>query len=135
MSQTRSLLNAYPRGFDVDSDLIAQCAEACAQCSQACTGCAEACLSEAGVAELVSCIRTDLNCADVCAATGRLLLRHSPDDIAGTRAVVGACAVLCAACAEECEAHAEMHEHCRICAEACRACEQACRALLDALDR
>jgi uncharacterized membrane protein len=85
------------------------------------------------VADLVDCIRTNLNCADVCEATGRELSRSGGYDLAVTRALLEACAIVCAACAEECGRHADMHQHCRICAEACRRCERACRELLGSL--
>jgi hypothetical protein len=85
------------------------------------------------VVDLVKCIRTDLDCADICEATGRILSRHTGYDAKIARAVVEACAQACATCADECQRHADMHEHCRICAEACRRCEQACRALLAAM--
>ena len=37
--------------------------------------CADDCLSEDDHADLVRCIRLDLDCADVCDATGRILTR------------------------------------------------------------
>jgi hypothetical protein len=83
------------------------------------------------VAELRKCIRTNLDCADVCAATGRVLSRHTAYDADLTRAVLQACAQACRSCGDECSSHAEMHEHCRICAEACRRCERACERLLE----
>ncbi len=85
------------------------------------------------VAELVRCIRTDLDCADVCEATARVLSRQTAYDAAVTRSIVQACAQACQSCGAECESHAGMHEHCRVCAEACRRCETACRAVLEAI--
>ena len=82
------------------------------------------------VAELTTCIRPDLDRADVCAATGRVLSRHTGHDADLTRAVHEARAAACTACGDGCAAHAQMHGHCRVCAESCRRCEQACRALL-----
>ena len=87
------------------------------------------------MAELTQCIRLNLDCADICAATGAMASRRTGSNIAVLKAVITACAEACRACAEECSRHAEMHEHCRICAEACRSCEQACRdALLQMQD-
>jgi hypothetical protein len=40
------------------------------------------------VAELVKCIRTNLDCADGCDTTGRVLWRHTGYDANLTRAVV-----------------------------------------------
>lgn len=85
------------------------------------------------VAELTKCIRTNLDCADLCEATGRVLSRHTGYDANITLDTIRACQMACKACADECERHASMHEHCRICAEACRRCEQACAELVAAL--
>ncbi|GGM08081.1 four-helix bundle copper-binding protein [Nakamurella endophytica] len=117
----------------VDRDVLVQCIQACAECAQACAACADACVSEDTVVELVTCFRTDLDCADVCEATGRVLTRLAGSDASATRAVLEACAAACKACGNECESHAGMHGHCRVCAQACRRCEQACRQLLDSL--
>jgi hypothetical protein len=84
------------------------------------------------VADLISCIRTDLDCADICVATGAVMTRQTASNAGIRRAILEACRTACAACADECERHAGMHEHCRICAEACRQCEAACASLLAA---
>ena len=85
------------------------------------------------VADLTTCITTDLDCADICATTGAVLSRRTGHDVDLTRVVLEACAAACRACGDECERHASMHEHCRVCAESCRRCEHACRDLLAAL--
>ncbi len=72
------------------------------------------------VSELTKCIRTNLDCADICVTTGNILSRHTGYDANVTRALLEACVTTCKACADECERHAGMHEHCRICAEAYR---------------
>jgi hypothetical protein len=134
MSQAAAMLDAYPTDLGgIDRQALIECIEACFDCAQACTACADACLSEDMVAELSKCIRTDLDCADICGATGAVISRHTGYDANITRSVVEACRVVCRSCAEECERHAGMHDHCRICAEACRRCEQSCAALLDGL--
>jgi hypothetical protein len=128
------MLDAYPRDLgNVDREKLAECIEACFMCGQACTACADACLGEEMVAELVSCIRTDLDCADLCAATGATLSRHTGYDASITRAVLEVCRIACNSCATECEGHAGRHDHCRLCAEACRRCETACSELLASL--
>ncbi|WP_129337848.1 four-helix bundle copper-binding protein [Cellulomonas endophytica] len=124
------MIRTTPARVDLDHDLLARVVEAAATCSQVCTACADACLSEDGVADLRRCIRIDLDCADVCATTVRVLSRHTAYEAAITRAVLQACVTACLTCAAECEQHAGMHEHCRVCAEACRACEELCRELL-----
>ena len=133
MTQARAMLATYPKSMNLDQSLLAACIDACVECAQACTACADACLSEDMVAELTKCIRTNLDCADLCEVTGRVLSRHTGYDANITRAALVACAQACKSCAEECEHHAAMHEHCRVCAEACRRCEQACMNLLNAI--
>jgi hypothetical protein len=100
------------------------------ECAQRCTACAEACLSEDMVAGLTDCIRTSLDCVDVCVITGKILSRHGSYDTDLTRAVMETCRTACKVCADECGRRASMHRHCHLCADACRRCEQACADLL-----
>ncbi|MEU5562588.1 four-helix bundle copper-binding protein [Micromonospora musae] len=132
-SVTRQMLDAYPKSINLDRAKLAAVIETINSCAQACTACADACLSEEDVAELTKCVRTDLDCADVCTTTARVLSRHEGYDANVTRSVLEACVTACRACGDECARHAEMHEHCRICADVCRECEQACRDLLAAM--
>jgi hypothetical protein len=127
---TMPMLETYPKSINLDRLKLAAAIDALTACSEACTACADACLSEDMVAELTKCVRTNLDCADICAATARVLSRHTGYDANISRSLLEACAVACKACGDECGRHAGMHEHCRICAEACRACEQVCRDLL-----
>lgn len=127
------MMDTYPAQINLDRDLLARTVEALVACSQACTGCADACLSEEMVAELRTCIRSNLDCADICDATARMLSRHTGYDADLTRAQLQACAQACRSCGDECARHAEAHGHCRICAEACRACEEACNELVAAI--
>lgn len=134
MSVASQMLETYPKDLGgVDREKLLACIEACFECAQACTACADACLSEDRVAELVKCVRTNLDCADQCETTGRVLSRHTGYDANLTRAILEACEQACKTCADECGQHASMHDHCRVCAEACRRCEQACRELIDSL--
>ena len=134
MTTMSEMLDAYPKDLGhVDRDKLRACIEACMECAQACTACADACLSEDMVAELAKCIRGDLDCADICDTTARVLSRHTGYDAHVTRAVLEACVQACKSCGDVCNEHSSMHEHCRICAESCRTCEQACRDLLSSL--
>ena len=133
MTRSDEMLGAYPQEINLDREKLGAAIDALVTCSQVCTACADACLSEDMVAELTKCIRTDLDCADICEVTGRVVSRHTGYDANLTRAVLEACATACKACGDECEQHADMHEHCRICAEACRRCEIACRELIASL--
>jgi hypothetical protein len=128
------MLETYPRDLSLDKDVLARCIDACDDCAQSCTACADACLSEESLAELVRCIRLDLDCGDICVTTGRVVTRQTEYDANLTRPIVQACVQVCNACADECEEHARHGmEHCRVCAEACRRCEQACEELLAAM--
>ena len=130
----RSMLDTYPRDFNVDRDVLVRCIAACHDCEQACTQCADDCLSEQNVQELAKCIRLNLDCADICATTARVLSRQTEYDANLTRPIVQACAQACKSCGDECEQHAKHGmEHCRVCAEACRSCERACEELLQAI--
>lgn len=128
--RTTEMIATHPGEIGLDRELLARAIDALMACSQACTACADACLSEDMVDQLRKCIRTNLDCADICDTTARVLSRHTSDDANLTRALLTACVQACRACGDECEHHANHHEHCRVCAEACRACEQACNDLL-----
>jgi hypothetical protein len=111
------MLDAYPADLgQIDKDALAACIDACFACAQTCTACADACLSEGMVAELAKCVRGNLDCADICETTGRVLSRHTGYDANLTQAVLQACATTCKSCGDECDRHANMHDHCRICA-------------------
>jgi Domain of Unknown Function (DUF326) len=128
------MLETYPREFNVDKNVLTRCIEACSDCAATCTLCADDCLSEQGQVEsLVKCIRLNLDCADICAATGRVVSRQTEYDANVTRTQLEACITACRSCADECEQHAAHMEHCRVCAEQCRRCEKACEALLVAI--
>ena len=103
------MLDAYPKDLgNIDKDKVSECIAACFECAQACTACADACLSEDMVAELTKCIRTDLDCADVCATTARLLSRHTGSDRTVVRGQLQACAQACRVCGDECEQRAAL---------------------------
>jgi hypothetical protein len=127
---TLPMLRTYPNTINLDRETLAATIDTLIACSEACTACADACLSEEMVAELTKCIRTNLDCADVCATTARVLSRHTGYDANLSRSMLEACVTTCRSCSDECGSHAAMHEHCRICAEACRNCERACQELL-----
>lgn len=130
----RRMLDTYPRDFNVDRDLLIRCVEACSDCAQACTQCADDCLSEQDVATLVKCVRLNLDCADICATTERVISRQTEYDANVTRAMLAACIAACRSCRQECEPHAEHGmEHCTACAQECQRCEQACDELLAAI--
>lgn len=113
----------------VDSALI-HCIEECYDCGQVCVSCADACLVEDEVARLRQCIRLNIDCSDVCFATGSIATRRTGSNEELLRSMLETCAFACRRCAEECEKHAAHHEHCRLCAETCRRCEEACEGAI-----
>jgi hypothetical protein len=131
----RQMLDTYPRDVNVDRDLLVQAIAAASNCAQACTQCADDCLSEQGKQEMLAkCIRLDLDCADICGTTARVLSRQTEYDANITRAQLAACIAACKSCGDECEQHSEHGmQHCKVCAEQCRRCEHACQQLLDSI--
>ena len=135
-SRGRGVLATHP-GIEAspNADLLAVCLEACADCAQACLSCADACLGEPNVAELVSCIRFNQDCADICTATFSVLSRQLVQAREVDRALLEACLLACRKCGDECARHAGHMEHCRVCAAACEACASACESLLTNVPR
>jgi hypothetical protein len=133
MARLERMLDAHPEPAGANGDAARRCIEACMECAQACTVCADACLAEDNVSQLATCVRLNLDCAEVCRVTGTLMTRPSHRDAPALRAQLQACIEICRACAAECEDHGSHHEHCRICAETCRDCAEACEAMIGAL--
>ncbi|WP_280357464.1 four-helix bundle copper-binding protein [Nocardia otitidiscaviarum] len=134
MSTVAAMVDSHPANRTAASSAqVIACIEACWRCAESCTVCADACLSEEGLAELRECIRTDLDCADICHTTAAVLSRRGGGDPATIRSLLDACALICERCGQECDRHADRHEHCRICAETCLRCARSCRELLAAL--
>jgi hypothetical protein len=131
MHHVTAMLETHPQA--TANEALARCIQQCFVCALTCTSCADACLAEEHVQELTRCIRLNLDCADVCDATGRVLTRQTSPEPRSTRTTLEACVEACRVCAEECERHAHDHAHCRVCAEACRRCEEACEDVLSAI--
>jgi hypothetical protein len=129
MTHAKAMLDTYPGEFGFDAQQLADVVEALVDCASTCTQCADACLSEGDVA-LAGCIRLNLDCADICAATSRVMARQTDYDAGITTSLLEACVTACRRCGDECRGHAERMEHCRICADQCHVCEQACQTLL-----
>ena len=133
MSVVRAMFRSHPE-HPAHSETITACIDACSLCVETCTACADACLSEKHMESLISCIRMNLDCAAVCAATGSVMARANK---AGNRqpleAQLTTCIAFCRACASECTRHADRHKHCRVCAEACTKCAECCTQMLATL--
>ena len=122
----QEMIRTHPDVRGNANDALIRCIEECYDCAQTCTACADACLAEEDSKQLKQCIRLNLDCADVCMATGALASRRTGSDEQLLRQMLEICAAACRICGDECERHAGQHEHCRICAESCRRCEEAC---------
>jgi len=124
------IFRLHPLPTTVDREASLRCIAECLDCIAGCTACADDCLSEPDLPELVRCVRLDLDCADICDATARVVARQTELNLRVIRTLVESCAAACVACADECDRHAAMHEHCRLCAQMCRRCQHACDDLL-----
>ena len=110
---------------DVHGELNEQLATAARHamfCSLMCASCADACAAEEMA--MGQCIRSCLDCADLCDATARMAVRRTGQNVEALRMTLQCCARVCELCASECEQH--NHEHCRLCAEMCRECARDC---------
>jgi hypothetical protein len=118
---------------DVKGDVnepLAKAARHAMLCSLFCTSCADACIAEP--MDMRACIRTCLDCTEVCAATARLAVRRSSQNIAMLRLQLQTCVEACELCAAECDRHD--HEHCKLCATMCRECADDCRRALPSVN-
>lgn len=135
MTRTRQMIETSPGQAPVEVGTLSELIDSCLECVQACTSCADACLGEDDPKALARCIRLDLDCADVCDSTAKVMSRQTAFEPEMARAAVEACARATRLCGDECETHArDMNmEHCRVCMEACRRCEEACNSVLSAI--
>ncbi len=99
-------------GKDSLIKLLYECAAACHRCSAECLAHDASMMSD--------CIKTDMDCADICTMTATFLARNSKHG----NHLLAECIEICTACAKECEKHDQ--QHCRDCAEICRLCIAAC---------
>ena len=94
-----------------------------------CTSCADDCIGADDPKAMAECIRTDLDCADICAATVAVLTRQMKPNGSVQRAQVQAMVAACKACGDSCMSHADNMRHCKLCGQTCRDCEQKCNDL------
>lgn len=133
MKHVNAMFRNHPSPASDAGDAAYALVTAATECALVCTTCADACLAEDDPTALRRCIRTDLDCAEICQATARLIARPGEQHAGLLRAQLEACATACRACADECDRHAGAHEHCAVCAAACRACAEACDQMVEAL--
>ena len=99
-------------------------------CAAICNSCADACVAEA--MDMSQCVRTSLDCSDVCTATYRTATRRTGGNRELLRSVLATCIKACEICEAECAQHD--NDHCRRCAQMCRECARDCRAALETLN-
>ena len=133
MTAMTEILQAHPQKPTHHFDEVAACIAACFESEQVCIACADACLAEERAGELRECIRYNLDNADLCTATGRLIARQARPDPSLWRATLEACIQANRSCAAECAKHQDRHAHCRIARESCERTEQACSRALQTM--
>jgi hypothetical protein len=131
MHAIQDMFRSHARaGYEAVDMALSNCLTLGQECGVVCTLCADACLGEPQVDMLRTCIRLNMDCADICDTTVRLLARFVGRDLDVIDDQITVMMTACQACAAECERHAEQHEHCRVCAETCRRCSDVCDQLL-----
>jgi hypothetical protein len=132
MSMAKQLLDSAPGAITSDTEVLAASIEACFDCAQACTICADTCLRANVDSRLSAHVRRNLDCADICLATGRVLSRQTGQDLGIVMAMLEACIRSCRGCADDCAEQPDIAV-CGLCVQACRRCERACDDLMAAL--
>ncbi len=131
MKTIEMMLRSHPRPDVQRAVDYAEALRALSAGAEVCTACADACLGEPeNLEHLRRCIRTTLDCADVCTSTARVLMRQTETPNELVHAQLHACVVACQVCADECDRHSDRHDHCRLCADTCRYCQERCNFLL-----
>jgi hypothetical protein len=123
------MIGAHPDVKGDVNDPLALAVRHAMFCAILCTSCADACVAEQ--MDMRQCVRSCLDCADICDATARVATRRTGSNDIVLKAALNLCATTCDLCAEECARYE--HEHCRLCAEMCLECARDCRAALETL--
>src|SRR4029077_1275534 len=115
----KEMIGKHPRTKGEANAALIHCIEECYDCAQTCASCADASLAEDAVKMLARCVRLNLDCTDMCVATGAIATRHLVSESPMLREILAACGLTCRRCEEECLRHASNHAHCRVCAKVC----------------
>jgi len=126
-------VHPFKLNMKMDMDTLISCIKACSSTAQTCISCADACMGEKDIQPLIRCMRINMDCADVCSLTSRLLCRQTEPPMSLMRSQLQACIMACKGCGQECQEHASKHEYCRVCSDYCRQCEDACNKLLSSM--
>lgn len=125
----RKMIALHPTANGHVNEPMAIAAKHAMYCALFATSCADACLAEP--MDMTQCIRTCLDCADICTAAAKVATRRTASNDAAVRAILSACVDACSICADECDRHD--HAHCKLCATMCRECANDCREALATL--
>jgi hypothetical protein len=117
------MLKLHPDVHGEVNEVLAKAARHAMFCSVMCASCADACSAEK--TDMRQCIRSCMDCSDVCGTTAKLAVRRTGQNVSILRSMIETCIRACEACGEECARH--NHEHCTLCAEMCRECARDCR--------
>jgi len=130
MSLLHEILDVHPQRIQMDKDVVSECISQLCSCRNVCIVCADACLASPDVKDMTRCVRSSLDCGDICGITAEVLLRQIEPNWKLSRKLLEACIATCRICGEECQKHADEHEYCRVCAKACRITEDTTEKLL-----
>ena len=127
---TRQMIDSAGAAPEPAHAELAAVIDALRECEQASNACAMAMVEVGG---MVTEVRRDLDCADVCDATQRVLSRGPAADAHLEAALVQACILACQASSEACGRHADHLEHCRLHSESATRCADGLRTLAGSL--
>lgn len=113
-----------------EADVFTACGKACRDCLADCEECYRHCadLLAGGQKDHAATAALCLDCAELCAATAKMVGRRGPLAAAAAEA----CAKACDECGQACGKFAD-HPVMKECAAACGTCAKACRALVEKL--
>ncbi|NMI01996.1 hypothetical protein [Pseudonocardia acidicola] len=126
MTETLQVIDSAGAGPVPAHAELATVLDALRECEQAANACAMAMVEVGG---MVTEVRRDLDCADMCDATEHVLSRGPATDLNIVGSVVHACALACQASAAACGPHAAQYEHCRLHSESAKRCAEALQRL------
>ncbi|POP41525.1 four-helix bundle copper-binding protein [Superficieibacter electus] len=106
-------------------DEYKKCIETCYLCAVACDNCAASCLEEESLEMMRTCIKLDIQCANICRFAAQSMTLNS--DSTYVQELCRLCADVCQKCGDECATHE--HEHCQDCSRACHRCAEQCRKM------
>lgn len=133
MTGPREMLDTITMEPPLDIDELVSVLEALSDLDRDSTACGMAMTAEPDAADMVTATRAALDCADIAAATERVLSRGFATNIPVTRALLQAAIAAAERCVAECEPHAARHAHCRVHVASARQAAARCRAELKSL--